>query len=222
MAWQKRRMNMENETTQGTLRVIDSMDNTKLSKEITFDLVWQGGQTLLTEIRKLVDIPDGLELKIVSERWASRTNVMGFELSLTTYSHYGSTHLFRRVMLKPRIDKYSPTSTIDLASIRSKVAELLPSVLNQRDSQQRAEQKRQQDNTRRKTNAPILARLAEQHGWECEISDSIYQTEDVKISRQTDIGEINIVNGYGDVKVTITLKDYDPTTIEKLVHFLSK
>ena len=209
---------MNTEAKQGTLKV---MDDGKLVKAIKFDLVWQGGQALLVGIRKLIDIPDGLHLKTISERWASRTNVLGFELSMDKRSHYGSTHLFRRVMLKPRIDSDNPMSTLDLSNLRLKIAELLPSLMAERESRGQAEQKRQRDNNRRKIYASVLPHLAEQHGWDCKVSDSIYQPEDVTISRQTDIGEISIENGYGDVKIKISLNDYDPTTLEKLVHFLS-
>jgi hypothetical protein len=211
--------NMENETKQGTLKI---MDDGKLVKAIKFDLVWQGGQALLVGIRKLIDIPDGLHLKTISERWASRTNVLGFELSMDKRSHYGSTHLFRRVILKPRIDIYNPISTLDLSSLRLKMTELMPSLLAECEFQGQVEQERQRNKAKRTAFALLLAQLAEQYGWDCEIPDSIYRSEDVEISRQTDIGEISIDNGYGDVKITIALKDYSPTTLEKLVHFLSK
>ena len=210
---------MENEIKKGTLRV---MDDGKLVKAITFDLVWQGSQTLLAEIRKLVDIPDGLQFKTLSERWSSRTQVLGFELSLSQYNHWGSKHLFRRVMLKPAINEDHATSTVDLTVFRSKIAELMPRLAyeNKRTAD---EAKRSKENAeKRKAFAPLLTQLASQHGWECEVSDHIYNREDVTISRQTDIGTVTIENRYGDVKITIALKDYLPTTIEKLVHFLSK
>jgi len=210
---------METEIKKGTLRV---MDDGKLVKAITFDLVWQGSQTLLAEIRKLVDIPDGLQFKTLSERWSSRTQMLGFELSLSQYNHWGSKHLFRRVMLKPSINEDHTVSTVDLAVFRSKITELMPRLADE-NKRKADEAKRGKENAERRTAfAPLLTQLASQHGWECKVSDLIYNREDVTISRQTDIGTVTIENRYGDVKITITLKDYMPTTIEKLVHFLTK
>lgn len=210
---------MENETKKGTLKV---MDDGKLVKEITFDLVWQGGQTLLAEISKLVNIPDGLQFKTLSERWSSRTQVLGFELSLSQYNHWGSKHLFRRVILKPAINEDHTTSTVDLEAFRSKISELMPRLTEENERKANDAQWSKEQAERRKAFAPLLTQLASQHNWECKVSDPIYNKEDVTISRQTDIGKVAIENCYGDVKITIALKDYDPTTLEKLVHFLSK
>jgi hypothetical protein len=211
-------MNMENETKKGTLKV---MDDGKLVKEITFDLVWQGGQTLLAEISKLVNIPNGLQFKTLSERWSHYTNILGFELSLSKYNHWGSKHLFRRVMLKPSINEDHPTSTIDLATIRSKITELMPELAEENERKQNDAKRSKEQAERRKTFAPLLTQLASQHGWECKVSDPVYSPESITISRQTDLGKVSIENGYGDVKIKISLNDYDPTTLEKLVHFLS-
>lgn len=205
---------MENEKKTATIKLID---DGKTLKEVSVALVWGATHTLLAEIANYVVIPKEIKFQILSERWTSSTIILGVELSFTKYSVWGADRKFRRVMLKPKVDKEHLSSSIDIGAIRAKVNELMPAVAEEIGRKAQDEQHRKAQDEKHKLNAPLLTLLAQKYGWELKGSGSDYDPDSISISLQTSTGKVTIKNHYGDLEVSVKLKDSSPKTVEEFV-----